>query len=194
MAMLGRYRQALAGHVLGYEVQRIDTFATRDVWNHRGQVVLCHRPAGSALPVDFWAQRLDLGQSYYYHGAIGYDLDDKARTYLPNPQPYALSVLGSPAGQLLAEELLAIDSTYRAAEYYTTKQGGVLHFRYPDQSAIDAPDRHIYLVLDEQTDLPRGGARARGKSAHVGAARSNVGTCLALRGRWCGWQLTKGKW
>jgi thiol-disulfide isomerase/thioredoxin len=155
-AVLKQYRQALAGHVLGYEVQRIDTFPDGTVWNHRGRAVMRRRPAGSVLPADFWAQRPDLGLTYYYNGAAGYDLDDKARTYQLAAEPFAPSVLGSAAGQMLAEELLAAaDSTYQSVEYYPTSQGGVLHFRYPDQPAVDVLNRHIYLVLDAQTGLPR---------------------------------------
>lgn len=154
-AMLGRYRQALAGHVLSYDVQRIDTFPDGNVWNHRGQVVLRPQPANAVVPADFLAQRPDMGLSYYYHGTAGYELDDKARTYRATAQPFVPSLLGSPAGQLLAEELLAIDPTYQSVDYYTTTQGGVLHFRYPDQPAIDMLNRHTYLVLDAQTGLPR---------------------------------------
>jgi thiol-disulfide isomerase/thioredoxin len=154
--MLRRYRQAVAGHVLGYDVQRIDTFPDGGVWNRRGQVVMRRRPAGSELPADFWAQRPDLGMTYYYNGAAGYDLDDKTRTYQLVAKPFAPSVLGSAAGQLLAEELLAAaDSTYQSVEYYPTSQGEVLHFQYPDQPAADVLNRHTYLVLDAQTGLPR---------------------------------------
>jgi hypothetical protein len=154
-AVLGRYRQALAGHVLGYDVQRIDTFGSGSVWNNQGRVVLRRRPAGAALPADFLAQRPDLGLSYYYHGAAGYELDDKAQTYSLDVQPREPIVLGHPAGQMIVEELITIDSTYQSVEYYTTKQGGVLHFRYPDQPAVDVLNRHTYLVLDAQTGLPR---------------------------------------
>lgn len=154
--MLARYQQALAGHVLGYEVQRIDTFPSGNVWNHRGQVVMRRWPAGSALPADFLAQRPDMKLTYYYNGSAGYDLDDKTRTYRMEAKPYAPSVLGSPAGQLLAEELLAVtDSAYQSVAYSLTSQGGVLHFRYPDQPALDVLNRHTYLVLDAQTGLPR---------------------------------------
>jgi len=155
VAVLKQYRQALAGHVLGYEVQRIDTFPDGTAWNHRGRVIMRRRPAGSALPADFWAQRPDLGLTYYYNGAAGYDLDDKARTYQLAAEPFAPSVLGSAAGQMLAEELLTADSAYQSLEYSRTSQGGVLHFRYPDQPALDVLNRHTYLVLDAQTGLPR---------------------------------------
>ena len=154
--MLKRYRQAVAGHVLGYDVQRIDTFPDGGVWNNRGRVVMRRRPAGSVLPADFWAQRPDLGLAYYYNGAAGYDLDDKAHTYQLEAKPYKPSVLGSPAGQMLVEEMLAAsDSTYQSVEYYPTSQGGMLHFHYPDQPAVDVLNRHTYLLLDAQTGLPR---------------------------------------
>jgi thiol-disulfide isomerase/thioredoxin len=107
------------------------------------------------VPADFLAQRPDLGLSYYYHGAAGYSLNDSARTYRLEAKPYAPGVLGSSAGQMLVEELIAIDSTYQSAEYYPTGQGGVLHLRYPDQPAVDVLNRHTYFVLDAQTGLPR---------------------------------------
>jgi thiol-disulfide isomerase/thioredoxin len=138
-----------------YQVQRIDTFGDGNVWNHTGHVVLQRNPKSKLFDLSFFAQRPDMQVSYYYNGNVGFELDDKAKTFQVVKQPYAPSVLGSPTGQLLVEELVSLDSTYQSVTYSRTPQGGVLHLRYPDQPQVDVFNRRTDLVLDDVTGLVR---------------------------------------
>lgn len=141
--------------MVGYNVQRIDTFGNGSVWNHAGQVLMQRNPTSKILASSFMASRPDMFLSYHYNGNIGFALDDKAKTFEVEKEPYEPSVLGSPAGQMLSEELLAIDPSYQTATYTPTPQGGTLHLHYPDQQNVDVLDRHTYLLLDGTTGLPR---------------------------------------
>lgn len=94
-------------------------------------------------------------EAYFYDGHTGYTLDDKAKTLQPKIAPYPPSVLGSPAGQMLVEELFAIDTTYQAVRYVATPQGNLLTLHYPDQPGRDILNRYTYLLLDPATGLPR---------------------------------------
>lgn len=153
---LRTYRTTIAALTAAdYQVQRIDTFGDGSVWNHTGQVVLQRNPKSKLLGVSFFAHRPDMGASYYYNGNVGFDLDDKAKTFRVVKEPYAPSVFGSPTGQLLVEELLSIDSTYQSVTYIPSPQGGVLHLRYPDQPQVDVFNRRTELVLDGGTGLVR---------------------------------------
>ncbi|QKG53614.1 TlpA family protein disulfide reductase [Hymenobacter sp. BRD67] len=153
---LRTYRTTIAAlNAVDYQVERNDTFGEGDVWHHTGQVMLQRNPKSRLLGVSFFAHRPDIGASYYYNGNVGFDLDDKVKTFQIVKEPYAPSVLGSPAGQMLVEELLAIDTTYQSVTYSTSPQGGVLHLRYPDQPTVDVLNRSTDLFLDGTTGLVR---------------------------------------
>jgi peroxiredoxin len=140
---------------VGYAVQRIDTFANGSVWNNRGRGVVAASGTSALFGGHFWALRLDVAEPYFYDGQVGYALDDKAKTFQVQPVPYPPGVLGSPAGQMLVEELLAIDTTYQDVRYDRTPQGSLLTLHYPDQPQIDVLNRYTYLLLDPLTGLPK---------------------------------------
>ncbi|NML64481.1 TlpA family protein disulfide reductase [Hymenobacter sp. RP-2-7] len=155
--VLAKYQARLqAAPLIGYTVQRIDTFGNGDSWNHRGRAVLQRRAGSKLLGAAFRVSQVDNAATYYYNGNVGFELDDKAKTFELAAAPYAPSVLGSPAGQMLVEELLAIDSTYQSVTYQPVPGGGgTLHLRYPDKPQADVLNQHTYLVLDAATGLPR---------------------------------------
>ena len=66
-------------------------------------------------------------------------------------------MLGSPPGQMLVEELLAIDPTYEMVTYRrgAPGEGGVLRLKYPDQPALDVLERYTYVTVEEASGLPR---------------------------------------
>ncbi|NVO32316.1 hypothetical protein [Hymenobacter lapidiphilus] len=103
--MLRKYQAAIGSfRTADYVVQRIDTFGNGQVWNNTGRVVLQRNPTSKLLGAAFLASRPDLAQSYFYDGTTGFELDDKAKTFILVKEPYEPSVLGSPAGQMLVEE------------------------------------------------------------------------------------------
>jgi peroxiredoxin len=140
---------------VGYSVQRIDTFANGDVWNNRGRGVVAASNTSALFGGHFQAERFGVGGPYFYDGQKGYVIDDKAKTYQVQAARYPPAVLGSPAGQMLVEELLTIDTTYQSVHYDSTPQGSVLTLHYPDQTQIDVSNHYIYLLLDPSTGLPR---------------------------------------
>jgi thiol-disulfide isomerase/thioredoxin len=153
---LRTYRATIAAlRAVEYQVQRIDTFGDGNVWDHTGQVILQRNPKSKLLGASFFAHRPDMGVSYYYNGTVGFDLNDAAQTFQMVKEPYAPSVFGSPAGQLLVEELVSVDSTYQSVTYRPSPQGGVLRLRYPDQPQVDVFDRQTELLLDDATGLVR---------------------------------------
>jgi peroxiredoxin len=152
---LQRYRARIRTlRSVGYSVQRIDTFANGAILNNRGRGVVAASSTSALFGGHFQAERFGMGGPYFYNGQKGYLLDDKAKTYLIQDAPYPPTVQGSPAGQMLVEELLAIDTTYQSVHYDRTPQGGLLTLRYPDQPNIDVSNHYTYLLLDPATSLP----------------------------------------
>ena len=156
--MLQKYQAAIGSfRTADYVVQRIDTFGNGRVWSNTGRVVMQRNTKSKLLGAAFLASRPDLAQSYFYDGTTGFKLDDKAKTFTLVKEPYEPSVLGSPPGQMLVEELLAIDPTYETVTYRRGAQGegGVLRLKYPDQPALDVLERYTDVMVDEASGLPR---------------------------------------
>ncbi|MFD1874863.1 TlpA family protein disulfide reductase [Hymenobacter bucti] len=141
--------------LIGYTIQRIDSFGTEDVWNHLGSGVLQPDPASNLLGARFFVSQRNAARSYFHNGHTGYALDDQALTFDSTRAPFALGVLGSPEGQMVVEELLTIDSTYQRVEYQLSPQGPQLTLYYPNQTNYDILHHTICLTLDSATGLPR---------------------------------------
>ena len=140
---------------VAYNVQRIDTFANGDTWNHKGSVLLRRNINSKILQSDFLCIRPDLMRSYYYNDSTGFDINDKNKTFYLENNPYAPSIFGSPAGQLLVDELLFIDSSYQNVTCNDVKLTDcTLHLHYPDQPDIDVSNRNTYITLNKATGLP----------------------------------------
>lgn len=153
---LAQYQAFLSKlHTVEYEVQRIDTFPGKAVWNNKGQATLQPQPASNFMGARFLTTRFDAAKSYWYDGKTGYMLDDKAKTYEVDTEPYKPRVLGSPGGQMLVEELLAIGPGYESVTTTKSAEGRIIRLHYPDSPKTDELNRYTYLVLDETTNHPR---------------------------------------
>ncbi|WP_083322134.1 TlpA family protein disulfide reductase [Hymenobacter lapidarius] len=153
---LAQYRAALGTlNTVAYHVQRIDTFPNKSVWNRKGQAIMQRDAASSVLGARFLGTRFDAARGYWYDGKVGYELDDKAKTFRLENNPYAPGLPGSPGGQMLVPELLAIEPGYESVTYQTGPQGAILRLHYPDLPNVDERNRYTYLVLDEATKRPK---------------------------------------
>jgi hypothetical protein len=153
--VLNNYRATLRQiQLISYNIQRIDSFGTDDVWNHFGSGVLQPDPTSNLLGARFFVSQRTAARSYFHDGHTGYALDDQAHTFDSTRVPFALGVLGSPEGQMLVEELLALDSTYQRVDYRLTPQGPQLILYYPNQTNHDILHHTISLTLDPATGLP----------------------------------------
>lgn len=153
---LDRYRATLRTiRTVSYQVQRIDTFTATTVWNHVGHGLLQRDAGSNLLQARFLVSQPEAASTFFHDGQVGYLVDEKARTYKSYPAPYAPFVLGSPSGQMVVQELLAIDSTYQKVTATSGTSGLVLTLHYPDKTKVDEVNRATYLTLDPTTGLPR---------------------------------------
>lgn len=152
--VLQKYQAAiLKTHTVGYDVQRIDTFPSGTVWNHQGHGILARNADSKILKAHFLVSRPDRATAYLYDGTKGYELDTKAKTYLLQPNPYGPGVMGDPNGQMVVEELLAVEPLYQRLTYQESRQGPTLTLHYPDEPKVDILNRSTTLVLDRSTGL-----------------------------------------
>ena len=152
---LRKYQATITAiNTVSYNVQRIDTFPSGAVWNHRGSGIMQRDAESKLLQARFLGSRFDVRRSYLYDGTVGLALDDSTKTYQLQQDPYLPGVLGSPGGQMLVEELLLVDPSYQKTTYSRSPQGLTIMFHYPDQPKVDVRDRYTYLVINEKTGLP----------------------------------------
>ena len=155
-AALAEYQLFLSKlHTVEYQIQRIDTFPTKSIWDNKGRAVIQRDAASKLLAARVYASQLNASKSYWYDGKTGYWLNDEAKTYAAAGEPYKPSVLGRAAGQMLVEELLAIEPGYESVSSANTAEGRIIRLHYPDQPKVDELKRYTYLVLDEKTSQPK---------------------------------------
>ena len=155
-AALGQYQAFLSKvNTVEYHVQRIDTFPNKSVWNHKGQAIMQREADSRIMAARFLTTRFDVAQSYWYNGKTGYWLDDKAKSYEVDASPYGPRVFGSPGGQMLVEELLAIEPGFESVTCTTNAEGCIIRLHYPDLPKTDERNRYTYLVLDEANNQPK---------------------------------------
>ena len=155
-AALAEYQAFLSKlNTVEYQVQRIDTFPGKTIWDNKGQAVIQRDAASQILASRFYVSQQDAAKSYWCDGKTGYWLDDKAKTHEVDAKPYKPSVLGSAAGQMFVEELLTIEPGFESVSTTKTTEGRIIRLHYPDLPKFDELKRYTYLVLDEQTNQPR---------------------------------------
>jgi len=146
--VLLQYQEALMRlSSASYTVQRIDTFASGDVRNHRGSCTLI-KQAEDALGFYFYGKRLDVHEESLYDGVHALLINHKKSKYFMEQADW--SFLGSPGGQMVVKELMRTPKNYTSKELYQDDSSGdffILRFNYPDQEeyGISAHSKLIYL-------------------------------------------------
>lgn len=136
-----------------YNIQRIDTFTTGSVWNHKASCFLDKENNKGFLGFRFAASRPDLDEETIYDGSEVFVLDHKSMTYTIEKSP-GRGILGSPGGQMVVEEFVRIDTGYTSVRSYKERDDYVLRFNFPDDHKYDISEHHKLLYLDDKSFLP----------------------------------------
>src|ERR1019366_2956899 len=79
---------------VSYDVQRIDTFTTGDVWNNKGKCII-HRDSNDSLfGFDFLGLRYDVEENDLYDGHQMFLINDSSKSYtiIRKPGPLRISM------------------------------------------------------------------------------------------------------
>nr|WP_295924395.1 TlpA disulfide reductase family protein [uncultured Dyadobacter sp.] len=142
--------------VVSYSISRTDSLVTGDVRKMKGRVRVQVDPADSLFGFIFHAERADIPQQVLYNGRVGYEIDDRGRTYRMITDRKKLSNLPySPAGQLLMPDLIKLD-TAKAIRLSCSNDGRHiwLSMHYPDLPDYDVTNRYTTMAIDSASLLP----------------------------------------
>lgn len=139
--------------VVSYEVQRIDTFTSGDVWNNRGRSIIRREDDNKLFGFAFYGKRSDIETASLYNGNTFFEINDAKNKYTATASP-SQGVLGSPGGQMVVTELIKPEDKYIGIEHSANSKAYVLKYSYPDKPEHDVKDVYKLIHLDPKTFLP----------------------------------------
>jgi thiol-disulfide isomerase/thioredoxin len=138
---------------VSYDVQRIDTFTTGDVWNNKGKCII-HRDSNDSLfGFDFLGKRYDAEENDLYDGHQMFLINDSSKSYTIIRKP-GTWILGFTGGQMVVPDIMNADTGYFRIETYNAKDTVVIKLVYKDDAANNTLDYFKLIYLDPLTHLP----------------------------------------
>ncbi|MHB8872033.1 MAG: TlpA family protein disulfide reductase, partial [Candidatus Doudnabacteria bacterium] len=136
-----------------YNVQKIDTFTTGDVWNKEGYALIERSKQDRLFGLHFLGERFDISQQSIYDGKNAFDINKKAKTYqITKP---GKGFLGSPGGQMICSELFFPDSIYKSASLLEeTKNAYIVEYQFKDMTEYNVNERRKVVELDKKNYFP----------------------------------------
>lgn len=154
-AVMQQYKASIAKiKSLSYEVNRVDTFTSGDVWNNSGYCHFRREPNNKLFGVSFLAKRNDLPEQAWYDGRYFFSVNHEKKNYGVDYTP-SRGVLGSPGGQMVSTEFIEVDTGYTAISVTETQDQYILQLKFPDLPEYDVRNRNKLLYLDKQSYLPQ---------------------------------------
>jgi thiol-disulfide isomerase/thioredoxin len=91
-----------------YNVRRVDTFDTENVWDNKGTATLLRNSNDSIFGFSFYGKRNDVDRENFYIENRHFQVFNEDRTYRIETN-YGHHTLGSPGGQMVIADLLNFD-------------------------------------------------------------------------------------
>lgn len=138
---------------VSYDVQRIDTFTTGDVWNNKGKCII-HRDSNDSLfGFDFLGLRYDVEENDLYDGHQMFLINDSSKSYTIIRKP-GTWILGFTGGQMVVPDIMNADTGNFKIETYNAQDTVVIKLVYKDDAANNSLDHFKLIYLDPLTHLP----------------------------------------
>lgn len=136
-----------------YNIQRIDTFASGGVWDHKGSAFIEREKSDKLFGFYFSGIRFDINEQDIYDGKNEIWIDKNKKTYkIEKPGE---GYLGSPGGQMIVKELLFPDTTYRNVKFLNeTKDLYILEFQYKEDTVFNVTNETKIIELSKSNYLP----------------------------------------
>lgn len=136
-----------------YNIQRIDTFTTGNVWNNNGYALIERSSQDSLFGLHFSGERFDISQQSIYDGKNEFWINKKDKTFrISKP---GQGFLGSPGGQMVCNELFFPDSIYKnVALIEETKSSYVVKYQFDDLTEYNIKERQKVFEIEKNSFLP----------------------------------------
>ena len=140
-------------HRIGYNIQRIDTFASGGVWNHNGFAFIEREKSDKIFGFYFSGIRFDINEQDVYDGKNEIWIDKNQKSYkIEKPGE---GYLGSPGGQMIVKELLFPDATYKNVKLLNeTRDSYILEYHYKDDTTFNITNQTKIIELSRSNYLP----------------------------------------
>ncbi|MDT0678791.1 TlpA family protein disulfide reductase [Autumnicola musiva] len=136
---------------VGYNVHRIDTFPSGDVWNNKGFAVVEKNEDDKIFGFSFYGKRDDYEKEYLYDNGNGFEINRAAESYR---LIYVGGILGSPGGQMVVENIFHLDSIYKNVELIEEENKYLLKYTLEPDTVYDITDRLKTLELRKNDFFP----------------------------------------
>ncbi|MDX1752070.1 MAG: hypothetical protein R3259_02715 [Salinimicrobium sediminis] len=127
-----------------YQVQRIDTFPSGDVWNKKGFAMVEKNENDENFGYHFYGKRNDFEKGLLYENGKGVEIDTTEKNY---ELISVVAVPGSPGGQMVVENIFHLDSIYKNVELIEKKNSYLLKYTLEPATVYDttASERIVEL-------------------------------------------------
>lgn len=136
-----------------YNAQRIDTFASGEVWNRKGFAFIEREKTDKLFGFYFAGERFDINEMDIYDGKNEFWVYKNKKSYkIEKP---GIGFLGSPGGQIIAKELLFPDTTYKDVKLINvTKAAYILEYQFKDDTTYNITNDKKVIELSKNNFLP----------------------------------------
>lgn len=138
---------------LQYDVQKIMTFSSGDVWDNKGFAVLKREPKDTLFGFSFFGLRNEINKSSIYNNGIGFQISNKKKKF--KQEKGSIHFLGSPGGQMIYKDFFKLDTIYENAKLIETEDSYVISYTFKDDLKNKITDKQKVLELDKITFLPK---------------------------------------
>lgn len=148
--ILEKYHNAIENiQNISYRTHNIDTFTDGTVWNKTGYCILKRGESKSLSGFLFKGKRDDLHQINIFNGSTEYTIDTYKKTYKTDTVLISTrSMVGSPGGQMILQEMILKDEGFNELSYTETDSSYIIRFEWPFKNKFKE------LHLDKKTYLP----------------------------------------
>jgi len=135
-----------------YKIQRIDSFASGDVWNNTGFALIEKDSNDPVFGFSFYGKRDDVSDDYIYDKGVGFEINNKNKTYKANKESYGF--IGSPGGQMIVQDIFYLDTIYQSVIISETKNSYVLSYKFVNDTIYNISNISKTVELNKSDLFP----------------------------------------
>lgn len=134
-----------------YQVQRIDTFPSGEVWNKKGFAVVEKNEEDKHLGFSFYGKRDDYEKGLLYVNGSGLEIDSTEKNY---ERLSVLTMTGSPGELMVVKNIFHLDSIYKNVELVEKENSYVLKYILEPATVFDTIDSERIVELRKNDFFP----------------------------------------
>jgi|SRR5690554_511672 len=143
--------KAKANNKIQYDITRIDSFSSNDVWNRIGQVLIEKIKEDTLFGMSFFVESYSLNNSYLYHNYKSFEISNRDSNY---ELVSSYGFLGSPGGQMIIDDVFGLDSLYKTVSLVDYEHEYQLQFTFEDDTTFQINNIQKIININKTTFFP----------------------------------------